>query len=790
MKNKLLKSSASILMITIISSTQVFAQDNIVVSMNSKEVLSKDEKEETITSEEFLNLRNEKGEITLDQNIILDDSLKIDKDCIVDLNGFTLKFTKPNNFIRDNANVTFKNGNINFDDVVANGDCILGIGHYGNSANLTLDSVKLEANNYSSAFALIYVYNDSELNITKSTFEVKNEKSKSGGVIKTNQGTDGKINIIDSTLNFENTTRGFVDGTINIKNSKVEMNGLVNAINSGTGKLNLTIDNSNLTIANNIAYGLTIDKSNVNIKNNSVVKISSVLADIRFNSEGQIKVDESSKLNFKDFNIAKGIEKGLNDLIELELGLYEYKLDDKGKLILDDNGNPIRFCSHGSEKGTCNICDGADEIGDIVADIEGVEIDGIHVDGNIRSVKVSINNEDTEDTKEVIENLAKELGNSFNFEIVEKSPDSEASDDYIIYKVKLNPKVKNNYTNYIEIKVPANNEDIINKIEDVFKTEDEDSNSGEIISPIPPQEEIKFNDIKGHWAESTIKSFVDKGFIDGYKDSTFRPNNSMTRAEFVKLVNRVFGFTQKGEEQFTDVNKEDWFYDDICIGIKEGYIKGKSKDVFAPNDNITREEVAMILTNIMKNKDVNLDKLDSFKDGNKTSQWAQSSVEGAIEAGYMNGYEDQTIKASGSITRAEAVSMLSRVKKEEVSSILEDVDGYRSTRTQQIFTSFKINESLNLAPFSKDNVRIIYLNKNGDAIAGLTKDKTWGGFLNNNTTKFPKGLENNSEYSNNLEPGIYTSTTKASDTDKYKDVKSVKVVVIKDGVEYSSKFEL
>ena len=193
-------------MISIISSTQVFAQDNIVVSMNSKEVLSKDEKEETITSEEFLNLRNEKGEITLDQNIILDDSLKIDKDCIVDLNGFTLKFTKPNNFIRDNANVTFKNGNINFDDVVANGDCILGIGNYGNSANLTLDSVKLEANNYSSAFALIYVYNDSELNITKSTFEVKNEKSKSGGVIKTNQGTDGKINIIDSTLKrIENT---------------------------------------------------------------------------------------------------------------------------------------------------------------------------------------------------------------------------------------------------------------------------------------------------------------------------------------------------------------------------------------------------------------------------------------------------------------------------------------------------------------------------------------------------------------------------------------------------------
>ena len=101
----------------------------------------------------------------------------------------------------------------------------------------------------------------------------------------------------------------------------------------------------------------------------------------------------------------------------------------------------------------------------------------------------------------------------------------------------------------------------------------------------------------------------------------------------------------------------------------------------------------MILKNIMNNKDENIDKLNTFKDGDKTSHWAQSSIEGAIEAGYMNGYEDQTIRSNGNITRAEAVSMLSRVKKEEVSSILEDVDGYRSTRTQQIYTSFKIKES-------------------------------------------------------------------------------------------------
>ena len=174
---------------------------------------------------------------------------------------------------------------------------------------------------------------------------------------------------------------------------------------------------------------------------------------------------------------------------------------------------------------------------------------------------------------------------------------------------------------------------------------------------------IEFTDIKGHWAEKTIEAFVKKGYINGYEDNTFRPNNSMTRAEFVKVVNKVFGYSQKGKENFTDVNEKDWFYEEICIGVKVGYIKGKSKDIFAPNDNITRQEVAMILTNIMKNKDENIDKLNTFKVGNQTSQLAQSSVEGAIEAGYINGYEDKTIKANGNITRAEAVSMLSRVKK-------------------------------------------------------------------------------------------------------------------------------
>ena len=270
--------------------------------------------------------------------------------------------------------------------------------------------------------------------------------------------------------------------------------------------------------------------------------------------------------------------------------------------------------------------------------------------------------------EKAVDELVNKLDNSFEYNIV---GEPVIENNYKIYKLKLNNKniVANkllktsNETSYIELKVDLNNTSIINKLDKILIKDNDDSNDGGIISPIPPQEEIKFNDVKDHWAEETIETFIKKGYINGYEDNTFKPDNSMTRAEFVKVVNKVFGYTQKGEEQFTDVNENDWFYNDICIGIKAGYIKGKSTDIFAPNDNITRQEVAMILTNIMNNKDENLDKLNTFKDGDKTAEWAQSSVEGAIEAGYINGYEDKTIRPNGNITRAEAISMLSRVKK-------------------------------------------------------------------------------------------------------------------------------
>ncbi len=158
----------------------------------------------------------------------------------------------------------------------------------------------------------------------------------SGGVIKASKGHAGKINITNSTLNFENAARGFVDGTITIKGSIVNMKGLSNGINSSTKGLNLTVDNSKLTITGSIGRALTIDGTNVDVKNNSVINFSnSLVSDILFKSEGKIEIDKSSALNFKKVKleeVVKGTE--LNDLIISEK--YNYESDDKGNVTITE----------------------------------------------------------------------------------------------------------------------------------------------------------------------------------------------------------------------------------------------------------------------------------------------------------------------------------------------------------------------------------------------------------------------------------------------------------------------
>ncbi|WP_270642013.1 IdeS/Mac family cysteine endopeptidase [Paraclostridium sordellii] len=186
-----------------------------------------------------------------------------------------------------------------------------------------------------------------------------------------------------------------------------------------------------------------------------------------------------------------------------------------------------------------------------------------------------------------------------------------------------------------------------------------------LMTPIYAHANPNLNDIYGHWAKKEINQFISSGYVNGYEDGTFRPDSSITRAEFVKLVNKYFGFNNKEDIKFSDINTNDWYYKDICIASKAGYINGYEDKTFKPNKTITREEVSKILISIRNKQDNVYDKLNKYPDKNKVSNWAKPYVEGAIEQGYLKGNDLGLLNPTNNITRAESVTILSRVVKEK-----------------------------------------------------------------------------------------------------------------------------
>lgn len=170
-----------------------------------------------------------------------------------------------------------------------------------------------------------------------------------------------------------------------------------------------------------------------------------------------------------------------------------------------------------------------------------------------------------------------------------------------------------------------------------------------------------FTDIKGHWAENYINKFYNKGYINGYEDNTFKPENPITRAEFVKVFNKVFGLTKTSGRVFSDTGNH-WAKNEIDIAVTNGVANGMSKDIFAPDKLITREEAAKMLANYKGIADSNHDKSRQFSDYNEISDWAKDSVEGTVEYGYINGMGDGTLAPKNHMKRAEVVVMLSRIK--------------------------------------------------------------------------------------------------------------------------------
>lgn len=165
-------------------------------------------------------------------------------------------------------------------------------------------------------------------------------------------------------------------------------------------------------------------------------------------------------------------------------------------------------------------------------------------------------------------------------------------------------------------------------------------------------------DINKHWAKDTIQTAVNEGLIKGYSDGTFKPDNTITRAEFFTLINRGYHFTQKKPIAYKDVMNDAWYIDELEKAYAAGYIGDEKSEEIEANRPITREETAVIIAKIEKLYAASLDQV--FNDEDQLGFSNKNAVIAINEAGIMTGYPDGSFKPKGSITRAEAIVTLGR----------------------------------------------------------------------------------------------------------------------------------
>lgn len=175
---------------------------------------------------------------------------------------------------------------------------------------------------------------------------------------------------------------------------------------------------------------------------------------------------------------------------------------------------------------------------------------------------------------------------------------------------------------------------------------------------------FEFTDINGHWAEASIKRMAESKIINGYSDKTFKPNSYVKRSEAVTIAVNGFEISQKeSKSKFFDIKEDDWFYSAVMAAASNNVINGFEGN-FLPENNITRQEFAVIIMNIINlYPQINIPKEEKelFSDDAQISDWAKEAVYKVYSMNIMQG-DNNCFRPEDFLTRAEATVTIERLK--------------------------------------------------------------------------------------------------------------------------------
>lgn len=177
--------------------------------------------------------------------------------------------------------------------------------------------------------------------------------------------------------------------------------------------------------------------------------------------------------------------------------------------------------------------------------------------------------------------------------------------------------------------------------------------------------ELNFTDVKeSDWFFKGVEYVVDKGIMSGVSENEFAPSGKLTRAMLVQMLyNMESRPACDAENAFMDVPVGQWYTDAVIWANDAKIVSGMGEGLFAPNMEITREQMVAMLYNYAKYRGYDVTAsadLSAFADTASVSTWAQPAMQWAVAEGYISGMGDSQLAPQGTATRAEIASVIMR----------------------------------------------------------------------------------------------------------------------------------
>lgn len=172
---------------------------------------------------------------------------------------------------------------------------------------------------------------------------------------------------------------------------------------------------------------------------------------------------------------------------------------------------------------------------------------------------------------------------------------------------------------------------------------------------------VPYTDLTGHWSQSAVTRLQDLNLLKGYTDGTFKPSQVISRAEFVMILDRAFGFTGNAATgSYADMTSDDWYYDVMVRANGSGIIEGTDREHLSPQQPITRQDASVMVDRAFQLSAVTNEDSEQlkFQDADDISGYAKKALTYLVNENILKGFQGK-LNPKAPITRAETAELLS-----------------------------------------------------------------------------------------------------------------------------------